>query len=126
LSLASHTSWKAIYGYPSTGAEQLIKREFYNIYGAAYKTGCIGSERDPAVHSQKKKNLTAAFAPKALAAQEPIIRACLDEFVDKLGRLSAESRGRGIDATKLLEMVTFDILGDMSFGEGFGCVKSSK
>ncbi|KAI3322257.1 cytochrome P450 [Xylariaceae sp. AK1471] len=125
LSFASSASWKSIYGYPSPGAEQLVKGEFYDIFGSAYKTGCIGSERNPAVHARKKKNLTAAFSPKALAAQEPIVQACLDQFVDKLGPLSSESQGRGIDIVEWLEMISFDILGELAFGEGFDCIKTN-
>lgn len=123
LSFASTTSWKAIYGLPAPGQEQLIKGELYDIFGAAYKTGCIGSERDPAVHSRKKKNLTAAFSSKALAGQESIVQACLDGFITKLGPLSRESGGQGINVVKWLEMVIFDILGEMAFGESFGCVE---
>ncbi|KAI1098801.1 cytochrome P450 [Jackrogersella minutella] len=125
LSFASASSWKAIYSHPPPNAEQLIKGEFYDAYGGAYKTGCIGSERDPVVHARKKKNLTGAFAPKALAAQEFIVQACLDRFVDKLGPLSRESSGKGLDIAEWLEMVSFDILGEMAFGEGFGCVESN-
>jgi cytochrome P450 len=85
--------------------------------------GCIGSERDPAVHARKKRNLTAAFSSKALAEQEPIVQACLDRFVEKIGPLSRKRGGQGINVVEWLEMITFDILGEMAFGEGFGCVE---
>ncbi|KAK1772874.1 cytochrome P450 [Phialemonium atrogriseum] len=123
LSFGSVNSWKAIYGFPSPGAEHLIKGEFYDIYGSGFKTGCIGSERDPAVHARKKRNLTADFSPKALAAQESIVQGCLDRFVDKLGPLTRKGGGKGINMADWLEMVAFDILGEMAFGEGFGCVE---
>lgn len=123
LSFGSTASWKAIYGYPQPGAEQLIKGDFYDIFGAAYKTGCIGSERNPSIHARKKKNLTAAFSAKALAGQESIIQDCLDTFVGKLGPLSRKSGGQGINVVKWLEMTFFDVLGEMAFGEGFGCVQ---
>ncbi|KAF3760420.1 hypothetical protein M406DRAFT_52939 [Cryphonectria parasitica EP155] len=126
LSFASAASWKAIYGFPPPGSAHLIKGEFYDVFGGAYKTGCIGSERDPATHALKKKNLTAAFSAKALAAQEPIVQACLDRFINKLGPLSKDSRGKGIDVAVWLEMAAFDILGEMGFGEGFGCVENEK
>lgn len=78
LSFASASSWKAIYGFPPPGQAQLIKGEFYDIYGAGFKTGCIGSERDPATHARKKKNLTAAFSVKALQQQEAIVQNVVD------------------------------------------------
>lgn len=123
LSFASATSWKDIYGYPPPGTAHLVKGEFYDVFGGAYKTGCIGSERDPAVHARKKKNLTAAFSVKSLSTQEPIVQQCLDGLVEKLGPLSRASGGRGLNVAVWLEMAAFDILGEMAFGEGFGCVE---
>ncbi|KAF1829166.1 putative cytochrome P450 [Decorospora gaudefroyi] len=126
LSFASASSWKAIYGFPPPGQAQLVKGEFYDIYGAGFKTGCIGSERNPAQHARKKKNLTAAFSVKALQQQEAIVQKVVDEFTRKLGHLSAESTGRGINIVNWMEMVTFDILGEMAFGESFHCVEKEK
>lgn len=42
--------------------------------------------------------------------------------MQKLGRLDSESKGQGINVVKWMEMVTFDTLGEMAFGESFGCV----
>ncbi|KAK2755484.1 hypothetical protein FQN54_006421 [Arachnomyces sp. PD_36] len=123
LSFASADSWKAIYGAPNGNRTHLIKGEFYDIYGAGFKTGCIGSERNPKVHAQKKKNLTPAFSTKALQAQEPIIQRCIDEFVGKLGPKSKESSKGGLDVVEWYEMIAFDVLGEMAFGESFGCIK---
>lgn len=123
LSFASAASWKGIYGFPPPGSQHLIKSEFYDVFGSSYKTGCIGSERNPTIHARKKKNLVAAFSAKALAAQEPIVQECLDRFVDKLGPLSEKSEGRGINVVQWFEMAAFDILGEMAFGEGFGCIE---
>lgn len=64
-----------------------------------------------------------AFSAKALSEQEPVIQGCLDRFVDKLGPLSETSGGKGLDVVHWLEMAAFDLLGEMAFGEGFGCVQ---
>ncbi|KAK5631624.1 hypothetical protein RRF57_007338 [Xylaria bambusicola] len=125
LSFASVDSWKTIYGFPPPGQPHLVKGEFYDIYGAGFKTGCIGSERDPQQHAIKKKNLLAAFSTKALNAQETLVQQCWDQFVEKIGPLSRETPG-GIDIVKWFEMATFDILGEMAFGEGFHCVETGK
>ncbi|KAL4916488.1 cytochrome P450 [Aspergillus aurantiobrunneus] len=120
LSFASLNSWKHIYGAPAGPRSHLIKGEFYDIYGSGFKTGCIGSERDPRVHALKKKNLTPAFSTKALQAQDPIVQRCIDVFVEKLGPLS---RKKGLDVVEWYEMLAFDILGEMAFGESFRCVE---
>ncbi|KIA75979.1 cytochrome P450 [Aspergillus ustus] len=136
LTFASVQSWKDIYGPPAPGKPHVTKSEFYDIYGAGFDTGCIGSERDPAVHARKKKHLAAAFSLKALHAQDGIVQGVIDCFVGKVGRLCREGEGfggkgrggtrwkeGGIDVTEWYEMVAFDILGEMAFGEGFGCVE---
>ncbi|ORY55718.1 cytochrome P450 [Pseudomassariella vexata] len=52
--------------------------------------------------------------------------ACLHRFVNKLWRLSQESEGKCINAVQWLEMITFDVLREMAFGEGFECVEKDK
>ncbi|PSK33975.1 Isotrichodermin C-15 hydroxylase [Elsinoe australis] len=122
LSFASVGSWKAIYGPPSIGKQHCIKSEFYDVFAADYDSKCIGSERNPVRHAQMKKNLSAAFSTKALLDQEHIIRKCVDSMVAKV-RLRG-SAPNGINMTHWAEMVSFDILGEMAFGESFHCVQN--
>ncbi|KAF2492614.1 putative cytochrome P450, partial [Lophium mytilinum] len=125
LSFASVNSWKAIYGHQPAGKPVPPKAEFYDIYGSAYKTGCIGSERNPQRHSRMKKNLTAAFSTRALTEQEGIISGCVDRFVEKIGTTKG-ARSEGLNMVKWFEMIAFDILGQMAFGESFHAVDSGK
>ncbi|KAI1091695.1 putative cytochrome P450 [Rostrohypoxylon terebratum] len=125
LSFASLQSYQDIYGFPPAGQAQFVKSDFYDVFGSGFKTGCIGSERDPKVHAAKKKNLLAAFSPRSLAAQESIIQGCTDAFVAKVGPLSRKNEA-GIDMVKWFEMNAFDLLGEMAFGESFGCIAEEK
>lgn len=92
------------------------------MYGAAFDSLCIGSERDPKNHSRMRKSLSAAFSTKALAQQEHIIRRCADQFVARIERDGASEQG--LNMTKWFEMISFDVLGEMAFGESFGCVEN--
>ncbi|KAJ3568839.1 hypothetical protein NPX13_g6283 [Xylaria arbuscula] len=125
LSFSSLQSYRDIYGFPSPGSEQCVKSDFYDIFGNGFKTGCIGSERNPKVHARKKKNLLAAFSAKALTAQEDIVQRCIDDFVSKIGIISQKSP-EGINLVEWFEMSSFDLLGEMAFGESFGCIQSEK
>lgn len=91
------------------------------MYGAGFKSLCIGSERDPKTHSRMKKSLASAFSTKALAEQEIIVQRCLDGFIEKVGRLGQGPKG--IDMTEWFEMIAFDVLGEMAFGESFSSVE---
>ncbi|KAG8162636.1 hypothetical protein KVR01_007114 [Diaporthe batatas] len=100
----------------------MTKSEFYDMYGSGFDSLCIGSERDPRKHAQMKKSLSAAFSTKALVQQEDIVRRCVDGFVQRLGADGACEKG--LNMTKWFEMIAFDILGEMAFGETFHCIEN--
>lgn len=102
----------------------MTKSEFYDMYGSGFDSLCIGSERDPRKHAQMKKSLSAAFSTKALVQQESIVMRCVDGFVQRLGADGASENG--LNMTKWFEMIAFDILGEMAFGETFHCVENGK
>ncbi|TDZ35943.1 Cytochrome P450 monooxygenase BOT4 [Colletotrichum spinosum] len=124
LSFASVESWKAIYGHRVSGAPTPIKSEFYDIYGAGFKSLCIGSERDPRKHGQMRKMLSAAFSTRVLMDQEDIIGRVVDQFITRLGADGAQPKG--LNMTKWYEMVAFDALGEMAFGESFHSVEAAR
>ncbi|TEA19177.1 Cytochrome P450 monooxygenase BOT4 [Colletotrichum sidae] len=124
LSFASVESWKAIYGHRVSGAPTPIKSEFYDIYGAGFKSLCIGSERDPRKHGQMRKMLSAAFSTRVLMDQEDIIGKVVDQFITRLGADGAQPKG--LNMTKWYEMVAFDALGEMAFGESFHSVEAGQ
>ncbi|KAI9739468.1 MAG: Cytochrome P450 monooxygenase orf9 [Claussenomyces sp. TS43310] len=95
------------------------------MYGAGFNSLCIGSERDPKAHSRMKKSLSGAFSTKALSEQEDIVQKCVNEFVDRIGKDGAPGT-KGLNMTKWYEMVAFDILGEMAFGESFRCIENGK
>ncbi|KAM7203151.1 putative cytochrome P450 [Naviculisporaceae sp. PSN 640] len=125
LSFASVDSWKAIYGHPTAGKPTLIKSDFYELYGSGFRSPCIGSERDPHKHGQMRKSLSSAFSTKSLSEQEHIVNQTVDKFIDKLGLLGGKE-SEGLNMTKWYEMVSFDILGEMAFGESFHCLENDK
>lgn len=102
----------------------MTKSEFYDMYGSGFDSLCVGSERDPKRHAQMKKSLSAAFSTKALTQQESIVKRCVDGFVQRLGADGACEKG--LNMTKWFEMIAFDILGEMAFGETFHCVENGK
>lgn len=120
LSFASVTSWKDIYGYKSESEAKktCIKSEFYQMYGSGYKRLCVGSEQDPKKHSIMKRQLSPAFSTRALLDQEIIIDQYVDRFLGIIGKLQ-DGTAQGLDMTKWFEMFSFDLFGEMAFGESF-------
>jgi hypothetical protein len=124
LSFASVSSWKDIYGHPTGGRPTMVKSEFYDLYGAGFKSLCVGSERDPHRHGQMRKSLSSAFSTKSLSEQEHIVNQVVDKFLGRIGEVGEKEGSKGVNVTKWYEMVSFDILGEMAFGESFHCVQN--
>ena len=76
----------------------LVKSDFYEIFGAGFDSGCIGSERDPARHAGMKRFLVPAFSTKALSDQEDIVQGCVDDFITKLKTAGGTGKD-GLDMT---------------------------
>ncbi|KAI4100701.1 MAG: hypothetical protein LQ339_005378 [Xanthoria mediterranea] len=126
LSFSSVRSWKDVYG-PRPDQACFPKSDFYDIFGAGFKSGCIGSERDPVRHSQMKRLLAPAFSRKALAEQEDIVQGCIDAFIAKMKTTGTPAtKETGLNMTVWFEMLAFDILGEMAFGESFHCVEAGQ
>lgn len=125
LSFASNEAWKAIYGHPSMGKEIAPKGPFYDAFAAGFDSKCIGSERHPPAHSRMRKMLNPAFSQRALLAQEKIIGDVIDRFVKIVGE-KAPGGSPGLNMSKWYEINSFDILGEMAFGESFHGLESGK
>ncbi|KAI0835729.1 cytochrome P450 [Hypoxylon sp. FL0890] len=125
LSFASVESWKAIYGHPGPGKKIAPKGPFYEVFAAGFSSKCVGSERDPKKHSAMRKMLNPAFSQRVLLEQEDIITSVVDKFVRIIGEKGGPG-SRGINVTKWFEMNSFDILGELAFGESFHSLDSGK
>ncbi|KAI1305539.1 cytochrome P450 [Xylaria venustula] len=125
LSFASVESWKTIYGHPPPGKELAPKGPFYEVFAAGFSSKCVGSERDSKKHSAMRKMLNPAFSQRGLLEQEAIITSVVDKFVKILPERGGPD-SKGINMTKWFEMNSFDILGEMAFGESFHSLDTGK
>ncbi|KAI1176091.1 putative cytochrome P450 [Nemania sp. FL0916] len=121
LSFASIESWKDIYGHATGGRGTCVKSEFYDVFGGGFNSSCIGSERNPKEHARMRKALSNAFSTKSLLEQEMVVNENVDGFIKRLGEDGGPG-SKGLNMTVWFEMIAFDILGEMSFGESFGSV----
>lgn len=65
-----------------------------------------------------RKMLNPAFSQRGLIEQEAIISVIIDKFISLLGQKAGPAT-KGLNMTKWFEMNSFDILGEMAFGESF-------
>ncbi|KAL8809562.1 MAG: hypothetical protein Q9200_003302 [Gallowayella weberi] len=75
-------------------------------------------------HSRMRRLLSHAFSDKALREQEPIIQTHVNNLMAALRRQCQEFGGKA-DLAKWFNWTTFDVIGDLAFGEPFGCLKET-
>ncbi|KAF4461595.1 benzoate 4-monooxygenase cytochrome p450 [Fusarium albosuccineum] len=121
LSFNTHGSWRDIYD-KRKGHMPFIKSDFYDGGSFAAEAHSIVSERDPEKHAQMRKYLRDAFSDRSLREQESLINHSVDEFIDRIGEEGSSLSG--IDIVMWFNLLTFDIIGGLAFGQSFGGVSS--
>ncbi|KAB2568622.1 Averantin hydroxylase [Lasiodiplodia theobromae] len=123
LSFINPQAWKDIYGHKvGAAAKKAIMKD-----PASYPADDNG-ERNIAVilddreHSAVRKVFTNAFSDKALKQQESLIQG----YVDKLVKNLYATAGQETDMIKNYNCTTFDIMGDLAFGEPLGLLDNSE
>ncbi|CAI7577950.1 unnamed protein product [Penicillium pancosmium] len=74
-------------------------------------------------HARLRKAMSPAFSPRALASQEPILQHNVELYLNKLQ--DHATNGLQLDLRLWYNYVTLDMIGDLAFGESFGCLDSS-
>ncbi|KAK2768202.1 hypothetical protein FQN54_000054 [Arachnomyces sp. PD_36] len=115
VSFITAQAWKDIYGH---GHKQLPKWR-----GSSSNPQDIISSND-ADHARYRKSLAHAFSARGLQAQEPVLIGYVDKLIAKL-RGAAESQ-LAVDLGKWYNLTTFDVIGDLAFGESFGGLESNR
>lgn len=67
--------------------------------------------------------MSPAFSDKALQAQEPVLHYYVDMLIEKLREKCKGDVGGVVDMAKWFNFTTFDLIGDLSFGQPFGLLE---
>ncbi|KAL9581558.1 MAG: hypothetical protein Q9212_003829 [Teloschistes hypoglaucus] len=114
LSFISASAWKDIYasrrGNPSPFTRDL------GVY-AGVQNILTANDAD---HSRVRRLLSHAFSDKALRDQEPIIQTYVDDLMTGLRKHQGN-----VNLADWFSWTTFDVIGDLAFGEPFDCLKET-
>jgi cytochrome P450 len=83
----------------------------------------------PEVHARIRKTLAPGFTLRALRSQEPFVQKYVNLLVERLQeRTQQQVLGQSVelDISSWLNFTTFDVFGDLAFGESFDCLQHSK
>jgi hypothetical protein len=75
-------------------------------------------------HIRMRGLLAKGFTGSAMLAQEPLIKQNVDLLFRRFGE-NIQSGDNVLDMFEWFSYCTFDIIGDLTFGETFGCLKNS-
>lgn len=84
----------------------------------------LGFDEDD--HARFKRAFANSFSEKSLRDQAPVVEGHVDLFIQQLRKLSNGKGGKAVDLEHWFNYLTFDISGDLSFGESFDCLKDGK
>lgn len=124
VSITAPSVWKDVNGHRK-GSGQLENNKdpiFYKLQGS----GLIGAI-DATEHGRQRRILSNAFSAKSMLEQQPLIQGHVDLLISQLKEHSHKNgEPVPVDAVKWYNLTTFDVIGDLSFGESFGCLKGSE
>ncbi|CAG8053445.1 unnamed protein product [Penicillium olsonii] len=124
LAYRAASGWKEIYGHRKRGHKLFIKDPALYAPTPNGVNAIITAQED--VHQRMRRLLTHAFSNKALMAQEEILQTYADMLIGKLQEIMGNTSSQRIDIASWFNFTTFDVIGDLAFGEPFGCLSNSK
>ncbi|KAH8763760.1 cytochrome P450 [Diaporthe sp. PMI_573] len=136
-------AWKDIYGYQN-GA--LAKGEEFPKAACFYRNrgvppSIVSETREN--HALLRRQMSPGFSDRSLREQEKIVRGYVDLLIERLrercvpahgdedgakaeGRPLCSASRTAIDMRLWFNYATFDIIGDLAFGESFGCLEHGR
>ncbi|KAK0702762.1 trichothecene C-15 hydroxylase [Lasiosphaeris hirsuta] len=120
VSCSSAQGWNDIAGH-KTGGKRDFPRDlnFLELQQMDTRGSIISPVKEE--HRMFRRLIQPGFSESALTAQEPVILEYGDHFVASLRRRCATGP---IDLERTFVWTTFDMMGELAFGEGFGCLKT--
>ena len=118
LTFTSARAWKDIYGH---GHTELPK---YFPKGSGMEGTPKIISANSADHFRFRRAMLPAFSDKALGQQEPLIKVYVDLLIQRLREVASSAQPTNM--VEWYNFTTFDLIGDLAFGESFNGLRDSK
>jgi cytochrome P450 len=130
LSYIDAQAWKDIFGHRAGGKPSFPKDPAQYGPDLPGVKGILRS--DDLAHSRQRRVFSHAFSDRALKEQESLIKMYVDLLIKTLSKLPAARKEQpdttdgGVDMVKMYNFTTFDIMGDLTFGEPLNMLKDGE
>jgi averantin hydroxylase len=119
LSYATAQAWKDIFQHHA-GHEEFSKDPMALIRPLNGVYSMLGANR--ADHSRLRRLLSHAFSDKGIREQSQLIRQHINLLIQRLHEHAGE---QSQDMVEWYTWTTFDVIGDLAFGESFNCLRDA-
>jgi cytochrome P450 len=124
ISCINPQAWQDIYGGHKPG-QNFSKNPLW-MSRKQNTANSILSASD-ADHHRIRRLISHAFSDKALRAQEPVLQDCVGILMRRLHEQTKAGWGSAVvDLVEWFSWTTFDIVGELGFGETFGCLTDER
>ncbi|KAI1830212.1 hypothetical protein DTO006G1_8639 [Penicillium roqueforti] len=120
LAFSHPDAWQDIMGHHK-GKTEFSKADWFYHAVEDQPSHVVNETREQ--HGRLRRQMAHGFSEKAMREQEPMIRGYADMLLDRLHEF-CES-GSPVILSDWYNYTTFDIIGDLAFGEPFGCLQGS-
>ncbi|KAF5024600.1 hypothetical protein F66182_3363 [Fusarium sp. NRRL 66182] len=119
IGLDGVVGWPEVHGHRPPGEEEFSKKRGHAFQGDhASLTGAPTID-----HRRMRRHFSNAFSRASLAQQETVLVHHVDLLVQCLAQPA--SLGLPVDMVDWFNFATFDIIGDLTVSESFGCLKNN-
>lgn len=120
LSFIDGGAWQDIYGHHGSDKNFLRNPLWYRPAPNNAHTILSAGNED---HARIRRTLSHAFSERALKDQEHLYGVYIDMLIERITKCAD---GSPINMLDLFQFTTFDIAGDLEFGDSFGCLESGQ
>ena len=118
LSYADERVWADVWAHRQGHAEFSKADVLVPVNGVK---GILGADRE--AHSRYRRLFSHAFSAQGLQEQEPRVKEYVDLLMDGL---SSHGQKGPVDVVSWFNWTTFDLIGDLAFGDSFGCLENAR
>ncbi|KAH7041423.1 cytochrome P450 [Microdochium trichocladiopsis] len=122
LAFATVSAWQDIQGHRTKGQAEFQKSEAFYRPIKDRPIDIINADREE--HGMLRRTLANGFSDKGLREQQPLITKYIDLLVQRLHE-NCQGGEALVDICQWYNWTTFDVIGDLAFGEPFGCLETS-
>jgi cytochrome P450 len=120
VSVIGENVWDELVGHRKLGSPENGKDP--HIFGVVAKHSVLNANRED--HARQRRTLSHGFSALMIEAQEPIISSYVDLLLQRL-KENSDNGKNALELTSWYNWTTFDIIGDLAFGESFRCLQDS-